>query len=275
MGPASLQNSSREPGRIISRLDRFLDRLYSYQGEIRPPEAARGDTWAAPPRLLSGKANPADYFLHYFQSQGLGPTPNECVTTSTVMAMNIMEDRLGSSGNLKADLRIEDFTRTLDLLGISAWRLRFSSLSPLPGMMPPGGARRAMKAHAARLRRELGRSYRVETRSGLTLDDLIHALEQGTVVLLHGAWQKRLSDPKDRHLALLGGMPHTMLLAGYQPGPDTWHILNPADPWLISRAAAGPSSLFRMTTPQLVDFWGRRFIFYPPRFASTFLTAET
>jgi hypothetical protein len=238
------------------------------------------DAWGAPPALLESMNSKADYFLHYFQSQGLGPTSNECVTTSAVMAMNMMEDRIACDPNeaafhFQANLMIEDFIRDLDSQGISAWKYRFSTRSMLPGMMPPSGARRALRAHAAKLKQKYGRSYSVKTHSYLTANDLIEALEQQEIILLHGAWQKKLSDPKDRQLALMGGMPHTMLLVGYEPGQDAWSLLNPAEPWLTSRMTEFHPHLFRMNTPQLIDFWGRKFLFYPPRFSITTLTEES
>jgi hypothetical protein len=72
-------------------------------------------------------------------------------------------------------------------------------------------------------------------------------------------------------LAWLGGMPHTMVLVGYDAGQDVWMILNPADPWLTDRGTPALVALFRLTTQQLMDFWGRQFLFYPPRFAITTL----
>jgi hypothetical protein len=259
------------------RLDGLLDRLYGYHGEINAPKDINKDIWAAPVRYPEATADSPRYFLHYFQSQALGPTTNECVTTSAVMAMNIMEDRVAcgpENGLLQyhASLLIEDFIRDLDAQGIAAWKYRFSTKSPLPGMMPPGGARRAMRRHAQGLRQKYGRSYIVETRSHLKVEDLAQALEEQKIVLLHGAWPKKLSDAKDRFLALLGGMPHTMLLVGYEAGGEMWNLLNPAEPWLNSRTTKYDPHLFRMTTAQLVDFWGRRFLFYPPRFSITTLS---
>ena len=258
-------------------LDRLLDRIYSYHGETKAPKAVDRDTWAAPARLPHG-TSAEGYFLHYFQSQGLGPTANECVTTSTVMAMNMIEDRLraGPQAPLQfaAELRLEEFIRGLESLGLPGWRFRFPTRSPLPGMMPPSGARRAMRLHAARMQGTFGRSYHAQTRSGMTPEDLLREILAGRITLLHGAWQKRLSDPRDKHLALLGGMPHTMLLVGYEPHVDHWDLLNPAEPWLTSRDTSYHPHIFRMTTPQLMDFWGRRFLFYPPRFAVTILTED-
>lgn len=265
-------------GKIAAAVESLLDRLYNYHGDPILPSEVLSDAWAAPSELIEG--TPAEYFLHYFQSQGLGPTTNECVTTSAVMGMNMIEDRIAASQRpgpvrFQADIRIEDYIHDLDAHGIASWWYRFSTRSPLPGMMTPWGARNALRRHAAILRRIYGTSYRVKLRTRLTLDDLIQGLEQKQVMLLHGAWQKKLSDPTDRHLAVLGGMPHTMLLVGYETAEDTWNLLNPAEPWLKSRADQYPPKLFRMTSAQLIDFWGRKFLFYPPRFSITTLTPET
>jgi len=260
-------------------LDSLLNRLYNYHGEPMPPRDILSDVWAAPAELPEEAADVPGYFLHYFQSQGLGPTTNECVTTSTVMGMNIIEDRIAASHRpapvrYQSDLRIEDYIHDLDERGISGWWYRFSTKSPFPGMMTPWGARHALRRHAKILRRLYGKSYQVKLCTHLTVNDLIQRLKQNQVMLLHGAWQKRLSDATDRHLAVLGGMPHTMLLVGYETAEDSWQLLNPAEPWLKSRSDPFPPKLFRMTTGQLVDFWGRKFLFYPPRFSVTALSME-
>jgi hypothetical protein len=272
-------NQSNFSSRFAAAADSLLDRIYNYHGSTRAPREVIRDVWAAPMALPEGLAEIADYFLHYFQSQGLGPTNNECVTTSTVMGMNMMEDRIAASlrrapVQYEANLCIEDFIRDLEGLGLRGWKYRFPTRSPLPGMMPPWGARNALKAHAASLRRKYGRGYRIRTRSHQTVDDLIQMLEQNRVILLHGAWQKKLTDRTDRYLALLGGMPHTMVLVGYEAAAGIWNLLNPAEPWVKSRNEPHRPRLFHMGTRQLMDFWGRKFLFYPPRFAVTTLTME-
>lgn len=272
-------NQTRLAKKVEAALDSLFDKLYNYHGHPLPPREVLSEVWAAPAKLPEQVAGASDYFLHYFQSQGLGPTTNECVTTSTVMGMNIIEDRIAASQRMgppryQADLRIEDYIHELDGRGIAGWWYRFSTKSPLPGMMMTWGARNALRRHAEILRRLYGKSYQVKLRTHLSVDDLIQGLEQKQVMLLHGAWQKRLSDTKDRHLAVLGGMPHTMLLVGYTPATDTWNLLNPAEPWLKTRSDPFPAKLFRMTTEQLVDFWGRKFLFYPPRFSVTAISME-
>ena len=65
------------------------------------------------------------------------------------------------------------------------------------------------------------------------------------------------------------------MLANRREAADSfWNILNPAEPWLKERTSEPAGRLFRMTTDQLVDFWGRKFLFYPPRFSITTLTME-
>ena len=279
MAPDDRINRQNLADSLDAAIDSVLDRIYNYHGDPRAPREVISDVWGVPNMLLEGIQEASGYFLHYFQSQGLGPTNNECVTTSTVMAMNIIEDRLAASqrqGQLQyqASLRIEDYIHDLDTRGVAGWWYRFSTKSPFPGMMTPWGARHALRHHASLLTRIYGKSYRVELHTRRTMDDLIQALEQNKIILLHGAWQKRLRDATDRHLALLGGMPHTMLLVGYETGNDTWQLLNPAEPWLKTRSDPFQPRLFRMTSGQLVDFWGRKFLFYPPRFSITTLTLE-
>ncbi|HEY6071845.1 MAG TPA: hypothetical protein VIV15_00265, partial [Anaerolineales bacterium] len=95
--PKNRQQTSA--GSLSDRIDVILGRIYNYHGEPKPPKATK-DTWGAPVQLPPETTSAEGYFLHYFQSQGLGPTNNECVTTSTVMAMNMMEDRVRAGKGL-------------------------------------------------------------------------------------------------------------------------------------------------------------------------------
>lgn len=255
---------------LKARLDVLFGQLYDYHGSTEKPETGIEKIWAARPNLPAESSDPQKYFLHYFQSQLKGPTTNECVTTSAVMGMNIMEDMAASKGQaiqFISNLRLEEYTSDLDSRGIKGWLYRFSTTSPLPGMMTPWQAVLALRHHARKLSAKYGRSFKLRLKPWCTVDDLVENLKQGKVMLIHGAWQIKLATAqKDRHLPFLGGMPHTMLLVGYDPGTDSWLILDPA------RNAA---SIHSMTTNKLIeDFWGRQFLFYPPRFSVTVISPD-
>jgi hypothetical protein len=265
--------SAGENSRISLKatLDTILDGLYEYHGSIHNPEVEKKMVWAAPLNLPKDVLDLGEYFLHYFQSQGRDPTPNECVTTSVVMSMNIMEDRV-ASGNMQpiqyiSKLLLKDYTRDLDALRILGWKYRFSSDSLLPGMMTPWQAVLALKDHAATLKAKYGRSYKIQLKPWCTINDLINNLKQGKIMLIHGAWRIPLTASTNRYLAFIGGMPHTMVLVGYEPEADQWFLLDPGLP---------PTPTFRrMKTEELLTkFWGRKFLFYPPRFSITIITPD-
>lgn len=268
MAPSTNTNLDK----LKSTLDSILGRLYDYRGSIQKPAAGTSQVWAAPPNLPTGSPDPRDYFLHYFQSQNGGPTTNECVTTSVVMSMNIMEDRAvsGSTGPIqyRASLKLEAYTRDLDARGIMGWKYRFSTRSPLPGMMTPWQAIIALRDHAAALKAKYGKSYKVRLSPRCTVNNLIDHLKQGNIVLMHGAWCIKITASSNRHLAFMGGMPHTMLLVGYDPNADQWLLLDPAK--------HPPASFRAMKTQELITgFWGRKFLFYPPRFSVTIIIPES
>jgi hypothetical protein len=263
---------------LVATLDSTLEKIYGYHGPYDLPKQAAGAIWPLPAALLAGYTPPDEYFLHYFQSQGYGPTNNECVTTSVVMSMNMIEDRIAAGGkgpiHFIADLHLEDYVRTLDQRGISGWKYRFSTNSPLPGMMTPAGAINALNDHAAELKAKYGKSYAVQLEPGRGVDDLIGNLQACRIILIHGAWPISLSGPSNAQLALVGGMPHTMLLVGYDAGSDQWLLLNPAEPWLTQRPPMPPGRFYQMTTQKLLEFWGRKFLFYPPRFSITTIAPD-
>jgi len=263
---------------LTENLDSRLERIFGYHGPYARPHAIQGRIWAAPPNIPAGPTQPPKYFLHYFQSQGLGPTSNECVTTAAVMSMNIAADRIASAAGRSikflSDIRLEDYTRDLDSRGLFGLKYRYPTQSILPGMMTPWQAIRALKDHAAGLKTQYSRGYSVQLSPGRTVDDLAQALQERRIILIHGAWPIKLTATANRQLALAGGMPHTMLVVGYDGTGDQWMLLNPAEPWQTQRTSKPPSKLFTMNTQELMDFWGRRFVFYPPRFSITTITPE-
>lgn len=265
--------------KFIRWLDAFLDKLYRNRWEADSPEGIDGKIWGMPsvaPSFpwMSNYSDRESYFLHYFQSQGCGPTDNECVTTSALISMNMLKDWIATQHghSHEPDQDIDTYTRQLDALGLQGWKYRFSTNSPLPGMMTPWQAIIALKDHAKSLGERYGKSYKVKLSAHHTLMDLIARLQKGDIVLIHGAWQWTFD--RTPLLPLLGGMPHTMLLIGFDGNTSQWLLLNPGDPFYRKNDETGIPKIFKMSTKKLMDFWGRRFLFYPPRFALTTITLD-
>ena len=275
--------------KFVHRLDTFLDRLYRNRWDADPPKGIAGQVWGMPPVAppfpwvsdsSTGKIQGGEsYFLHYFQSQGHGPTKNECVTTSALMSMNMLKDwaALTQGHLIEPDRTIEEYTHYLDMLGLRGWRYRFPTKSLLPGMMTPWQAVFTLKDFAKSLAEKYGKSHQVKLSAHHKLPDLMEHLHECNIILIHGAWQMTFDRNNKKLgynplLAFLGGMPHTMLLIGYDGDTSQWLLLNPADPWPVDKTKPVTPKLYRMSTRQLMDFWGRKFLFYPPRFALTRIT---
>ncbi|MBI5946102.1 MAG: hypothetical protein HY864_17210 [Chloroflexi bacterium] len=277
-------DSSGEPAQSQARpnfirwLDALLDRIYRNRRHTLPPQGITEKIWGMP-QNSENRQDGESYFLHYFQSQGYGPTPNECVTTSVLMCMNLLKDLATQGRALEPDRNIQSYVRELDLLGVWGWKYRFSTSSPLPGMMTPWQAILALKDFTKSLTRKYGRSFKVKMQARRKPSDLIENLQAGRLILIHGAWQMTI-DRQNKNLeynpllALLGGMPHTMVLIGYDGAESQWLLLNPADPWPADKLKPVTPKFFKMTTDQLMDFWGRKFLFYPPRFSITVISPD-
>ena len=262
--------------KFIRWLNSLLNGIYRNRRYLLPPQGVTGQIWGKP---SGSPADPQSYFLHYFQSQGYGPTPNECVTASTLMCMNMLKDLAAHGRALKPDRDIQSYIHELDSLGVRGWKYRFSTDSPLPGMMTPWQAVLALKGFAKELTQIYGRSFSVKMQAHRKPADLIENLQAGRLILIHGAWQVTLDrNDKTREYkplpALLGGMPHTMLLVGYEGDTAQWLLLNPADPWPADKLKPVTPKIFKMTNDQLLDFWGRKFLFYPPRFSITVIAPD-
>lgn len=266
------QNSTPANGisaRLASWLDHALNRMYRSPKTAAPPANANREIWSAEEAIKAAAAadSAGDYFLSHFQSQQDGPTPNECVTTCVLMAMNIMQDLAGSKERplLHSHRRLRDYTAMLDSLGVRGWFNRFSTTSPLPGMMTPWQGIFTLRHFSRKLAQDTGRTVSAHLSSGQRPQDLIRIMKDGGLILLHGAWRVTLNR-NETHLphrplqAMLGGMPHTMLLAGYDAPRDEWLFLNPS---------VVQAEFFKMNTASLMEFWGRIFIFYPRRYSIT------
>jgi hypothetical protein len=274
---------------FTQRLDGILDWLYRNHEKSGRHERIRGQFWAMPPRPISTQAageqrtgpQPGEeFFLHYYQNQRYDSlTDNECVTTSVVMSMNILKDWIAASTGHPAepDRILGEFTRSLDSLGVKAWVYRFSSKSFFPGFMTPWQAVLRLRQHAADLKRKYGKSFKVKLSAWHTVEDLMERLRAGKLILLHGAWKMSIDPKKPGYnplLGWLGGMPHTVVLVGYDGETDTWSLLNPAEPWPKDHNTPVEPKLQKLHTQELMDFWGRQFLFYPPRFAITTITVD-
>ena len=205
---------------------------------------------------------------HYYQNQGMvpGTGPVECVTTSVVITMNRIKDRLALALCQPAipDILVREYAASLDGMGWRGLRYRFPSfffLSIARGWMHPvWQAPHALRKFASELDKKYGRTFRVIQTSRNTLDDLQRELQIGNLVIVHGLWQ--VTNTKEIQYRF-GGGPHSMVPVGLDVIHDTVLFLNPAepDPRTISPddPATYPSpKLYCMPTGEFLAFWGRK-----------------
>jgi len=111
------------------------------------------------------------------------------------------------------------------------WLLRPPADTPVVGgMLHPYAAVAVMQGHADWLRANFGCGYHVELTSGNSVDNLIENLKNGYPTSIHISQEVPLFKDGKFHdyRALLGGVPHTVTLAGYDVSTDVWKILDPA-----------------------------------------------
>jgi hypothetical protein len=223
---------------------------------------------------------------HYYQNQGMVPKtgPVECVTTSVVIVMNMVKDRLAD--DLKEatipDIPVREYTAKLDGMGLSGWLYRFPSNFPLAmargWMHPVLQAPRALNRFARELKKGYGGSFTVKRTSGNTLDDIAQALQEGKFVIVHGLWEE--TNRKEVHYTF-GGWPHSMVAVGIDNQAGNVLLLNPADPDPGSINPDDPSTyptagLSAMPIPEFLAFWGRKSILnlYTRPFTMTVVVPE-
>ncbi len=246
--------------------DKKLDQIYDYQGPVNPPTGITGQLWSALPGVL-----PGNYILNNYQVSQFPPkwpSLNECVTAATIQDMNMMQDILASKFGIPSipHSDLASFTTMFDSLGPRNWVARAPANIPvIGGMLLPQQAERVLNAHGDLLRENYGCGYSAQLTSGNTVDNLIANLQNGYPTSIHVAGPVSLFDPIGNHLALVGGYPHTVTLVGYDATTDTWKILDPMK----------NTTYTEWDTDQLMDNWGRQFLFYPPRFAMTTLIPDT
>jgi hypothetical protein len=255
----------------MSFADAALDAMYGYHGPANPPKNVTGQLWMSLPGASPSSPNSILDNCRVDQLHTpIWPSNNECVTAATIQDMNMMQailaDKFGIPELVHMDL--PTFATAFDAQPL--WLLRPPADTPVVGgMMHPYAAVAVMQGHADWLRTNFGCGYRVELTSGNTVDDLIENLKNGYPTSIHISQKVHLfEDGKfNDYRALLGGVPHTVMLAGYDATTDTWFILDPS-PY-------ARTDYTKWNTSQLMEQWGRKFLLYPPRFAMTTLIPDT
>ena len=225
--------------------------------------------------------------VHYYQNQGMVPKtgPVECVTTSVVIVMNMVKDRLAHDLNQPpiADIQVKEYAAELDGMGLAGLCYRLPSgffVKPGRGwMLPVVQAPNALKRFARELHDKYGRSFKVKQTSGNTLDNISQALQAGNFVIVHGLWQ--VTDQKE-FLYKFGGGPHSMVPVDIDSQAGTVILLNPADPDPATVAPDNPATypapaLYAMPTGEFLAFWGRKSVLnlYTQPFTMTVVIPDT
>ncbi len=176
---------------------------------------------------------------HQHQRDGRQTTPNDCAVVSMAM---VIHQALLLAGYHRVHVPYPDLARAMDLapfFGLGFYRV------PFVGAVPPGRAAAALRCLArAFVAHGYPRPWRVKVQGRLRLADLVERLRLGHPTILYGVWPD--------------GMPHAVVLAGYDPLTDQWYLLDPGYP-LPYR----PQPMFaRWPTATLLDWWGRRYFAY-------------
>jgi hypothetical protein len=225
--------------------------------------------------------------VHYYQNQGMVPKTGlvECVTTSVVIVMNMVKDRLAH--DLKEapipDISVKEYAAKLDGMGLSGWLYRVPSNFPLAmargWMHPVLQVPRVLNHFAGEIKKKNGTSFIVKQTSGNTLDDIAQALQDGNFVIVHGLWEE--ANRKEIHYTF-GGWPHSMVAVEVDNQAGTVTLLNPADPDPGSINPDDPGTypaagLYSMPTWEFLAFWGRKSILnlYTRPFTMTVVIPES
>jgi hypothetical protein len=251
-----------------------LDRTYGYHGPVNLPTGVTGQLWMPAPSWFTGP--PEDYMLkrdHVDQFPTVGkasipwPSRNECVTAAMLQALNMIQDQMAERVGIAPGppMDLHGFAFEWDAHPRN-WLWRLPANVPLGGgMLSPHNAALVLNTYADQMRTNWGCSFRVELTSGNAVDALIENLQNGYPTMLHFSQDIDFFGNKGLQLpALLGGLPHTVTLAGYDANTDIWMILDPGI----------ETGYTRLHTDELMAQWGRQFLFYPPRFAMTTLIPD-
>ncbi len=222
--------------RSKAHFNAWLDRYWYGRPRTRPPNwppALSSPLWLGglPPRTLLA--------THQHQHDGRQTTPNDCAVASMTM---IIHQALLLAGHDEVHISYADLARAMDRAPLyGRWFYRV----PWVGAVPPGRAAAALRCLAqAFVRHGSSRPWRTYLRGRQTVHHLVEHLRQGQPTLLYGRWPN--------------GLPHVVVLAGYEAAADRWYILDPAYP---SPYKGRPA--FRVwSTAELCTWWGHRYFAY-------------
>jgi hypothetical protein len=245
---------------------------------MAPPEGVEGMLW------LAGMTREELLCMHQWQLDPTMTTPNDCAVTAMAMAINMARQQLGITGDpvqhgalaelldqAGADSELGQRLRLLadgfqlgDIPGLIAGTGEGSRLNvpfripagvqPGEGAMPPGGIEAALNWYAEEYVPEGSPSWTAEASSGNDVSDLIRNFQEGNPTILYGVGRT--------------GIPHTVLVAGYDSSTGDWLILDPA-----SGDPEDPPQFRTLDTPELEEWWGGRYFAFP-RYTAVTLTID-
>ncbi len=219
---------------LRARIGAWLDRLWYGR-----PQTPRPPSYTGPPLWL-GRLTPTTLLgTHQHQYDGRQTTPNDCAVACTAM---LIHQALTLAGHRQVHVPYPALARAMDrapLYGLGFYRV------PFVGALPPGRAAAALRCLArAFVRHGQPRPWRVHLQGRCQADCLVRNLRQGYPTMIYGVWPN--------------GMPHTVVVVGYDPATDHWHLLDPGHPAPYTGRPA-----FRVwSTAALYAWWGRRYFAY-------------
>jgi len=233
---------------LRAHLSHLLDRLW--YGPVQPePDPEVLAPILEGRSLWLGGLTPAQLLTtHQHQRDGRETTPNDCAVVSMAM---IIHQALWLAGYTDIRVPYPDLARAMDrapLYGRGFYRV------PFVGAVPPGRAAAALRCIAqAFVADGHPRPWRVRLQGHMTQEALLFHLRAGYPTILYGVGHT--------------GVPHAVVLAGYDPALKQWHILDPAYPWPYR----GRAAFARWSPEELARWWHRRYFAYK-RYTALWLT---
>ncbi len=196
------------------------------------------------PVWLGGLTPRTLLLTHQHQFDGRQTTPNDCAVAGMAM---LIHQALLLAGYHDVQVPYHRLARALDrapLYGLGFYRV------PFVGALPPGRAAAALRCLArAFVAHGHPRPWRVHVRGRLHFDRLLRHLILGYPTMLYGVGDT--------------GVPHAMVVVGYDPATDRWALLDPAFP----QPYRGKPALRTCSSARLLAWWQRRYFAYQRRTA--------